>query len=87
MKSKKLSWDSDKEKRKNMKTSSAITRMYKIFVDKEGPVLAKETITSILYIVLSEIESDGLELNDALLDDRLGQELEKILKASNKDVA
>jgi len=70
-----------------MKSTSAVIEMYKIFLEKEGPVLAKDTLTSIVYIVLSDIENEGLKLDDALLDERMSKELEKILKASNKDVA
>ncbi len=70
-----------------MKSTSALIEMYKIFLEKEGPVLAKDTLTSIVYIVLSDIENEGLKLDDALLDERMSKELEKILKASNKDVA
>jgi len=73
--------------RENMKSTSALIEMYKIFLEKEGPVLAKDTLTSIVYIVLSDIENEGLKLDDALLDERMSKELEKILKASNKDVA
>ena len=70
-----------------MKSTSALIEMYKIFLEKEGPVLAKDTLISIFYIVLSDIENEGLKLDDALLDERMSKELEKILKASNKDVA
>ncbi len=70
-----------------MKTSSALIQMYKLFVEKEGAVMAKETLNSILYIVLADIEADGIELNDHILDARLTKEFQKILEASNKDVA
>lgn len=70
-----------------MKSSTALIQMYKLFVEKEGAVLAKETLTSVLYIVLADIEAEGIELNDVLLDARLSKELQKILEASNKDVA
>jgi hypothetical protein len=44
-------------------------------------------LNSILYIVLADFEADGIELNDQILDARLSKELQKILEASDKDVA
>jgi hypothetical protein len=70
-----------------MKTSTAITQMYKIFAEVEGPVMGRETLISILYIVLTDLENEGLEVTDELLDERLTQEALKIFKASKKIVA
>lgn len=70
-----------------MKTSTAITQMYKIFAEVEGPVMGRETLISILYIVLTDLENEGLEVTDVLLDERLTQEALKIFKASKKIVA
>ena len=70
-----------------MKTSTAITQMYKIFAEIEGPVMGRETLISILYIVLTDLENEGLEVTDVLLDERLTQEALKIFKASKKIVA
>jgi hypothetical protein len=70
-----------------MKTSSALTQMYKIFVEKEGPVLAKETLMSVLYIAIADLEKEGLDVSDSLLNKKLDEELKNILKASKTDVA
>ena len=70
-----------------MKTSTALSQMYKIFAEAEGPVMGRETLISILYIVLADLESGGLEVTDKLLDERLTQEALKIFEASKKIVA
>jgi hypothetical protein len=71
----------------DMKTSTALSQMYKIFTEAEGPVMGRETLISILHIVLSDLESEGLEVTDELLDERLTHEALKIFKASKKIVA
>ena len=70
-----------------MKTSTALSQMYKIFAEAEGPAMGRETLISILYIVLADLDSEGLQVTDELLDERLTEEALKIFKASKKIVA
>lgn len=70
-----------------MKTSTALSKIYKIFAAAEGPVMGRETLISVMYIVLTDLESEGLEVTDELLDERLTEEALKIFNASKKIVA
>jgi hypothetical protein len=70
-----------------MKTSTALAQMYKIFAEAEGPALGRETLVSILHIVLADLESEGLEVTDELLDERLTKEAVKIFQASKKIIS
>ncbi len=70
-----------------MKTSISITKIYNLLVDIEGHSVARETVTSILYNILSSIQKDGFEITPELLDKRLEEEAILFINASKKDVA
>jgi hypothetical protein len=70
-----------------MNTSKALAQMYKLIEEKEGPVLARESLSSIIYIILEEIQNEGLEVSDELLEKKIEAEAINISKAAKRDVA
>ena len=64
-----------------------ITELYQIIQKELGPVEARETVSSILYVAIEEIQSEGRVVDSFTLDEKLSVELENFKKAATKDVA
>ena len=73
--------------RGNMKTAKALSDMYKAFDKEVGPILARETLISVIHIVIEDLVSSGLDVSPELLEERLTLEAKKIEQASKKIVA
>ncbi len=67
--------------------SETIAKIYSILLADLGPVEARETVSSILYVAIEEIQAEGREVTSSNLEDKLSVELINFKKASSKDVA
>lgn len=46
-----------------MDTATSLASLYKILEELSGPIKAKNTVVSILSIVISELQSEGLPIS------------------------
>lgn len=67
--------------------NETIAKIYSILLADLGPVEARETVSSILYVAIEEIQAEGREVTSSNLEDKLSVELINFKKASSKDVA
>lgn len=67
--------------------TQTISELYRILLTNLGPVEARETVSSILYVAIEEIQSEGKEVSTFNLEEKLSVELTNFKKASSKDVA
>ena len=67
--------------------TETISELYRILLINLGPVEARETVSSILYVAIEEIQSEGKEVSTFNLEEKLSVELTNFKKASSKDVA
>lgn len=67
--------------------TETISELYRILLTNLGPVEARETVSSILYVAIEEIQSEGKEVSNLNLEEKLSVELANFKKASSKDVA
>ncbi|GEM_PF-6000621 len=70
-----------------MTTYDAIEKLYQLISKEMGPVEARETVSSILYVAIEEIQSEGKTVNAFSIEEKLQIEVNNFTKASTKDVA
>lgn len=70
-----------------MSSNTAIEKLYSTLEPIVGSSEAKEAISTIVYIVLSEIQDEGFKISEILLEEKLNKHVEDYIEASQNRVA
>lgn len=70
-----------------MKAAKALVTLYDVINQKMGPIEAKESVTTAIYNVISELQERGLPITEKSIELMLSEKANDYLEASKNQVA
>lgn len=67
-----------------MTTAQYLAKYYDIMKKISNPIEAKEMVSGVVYIVVSEILDEGLEVTPEILEKRIAKHIEDYIKVAKK---
>ena len=68
-----------------MKTSASLSNFYHIMAKVVGPVEAKESASAAIFLVLSEIIDEGLQVTPELIEQKLSAYVKNFIDIAEKN--
>lgn len=70
-----------------MKSSKSLEILYKTFEEVEGKEAARETVSSILFNVIFDLQESGKEINSSAIEKSLDYKVNSIVRGQRKSAA
>lgn len=67
-----------------MKAATSLTSLYNIILKIAGPVEAKNAVSTATYLVLAQLQEDGLEITQENIDLKLELYVEDFIQVASK---
>lgn len=67
-----------------MKAATSLTSLYNIILKIAGPVEAKNAVSTATYLVLAELQEDGIEISQENIDLKLELYVEDFIQVASK---
>jgi hypothetical protein len=70
-----------------MNATKSIVTLYKLIGKMANPIEAKNAVTDALFIILSNLEEEGLSISEELIDERFSNYVDDFTQVSKSEVA
>ena len=70
-----------------MKTAESLAALYKIINKLNGPIAAKESISAAVYLIICDLQQEGLEVTPEQIEKRLSDYAQDFIEVDQKNNA
>ncbi len=68
-----------------MNTANSLASLYQIFSQLVGPIEAKESVSTAIFLVITQIQDEGLEVTAELIESRIFRYAQDFIEVAEKN--